>query len=81
MADLKAEFDWYLLNQSELVGKYNGKVIVIKGGQVIGVFATEVEAVAETTKAHELGTFLVHRCGPGRENYTVTFYSPRVSFA
>jgi len=77
---LEKEFKYYLKHQDELVEKYNGKYIVIKGRQVIGFYDNELQAIEETSKEHELGTFLVQKCEPGEESYTQTFHS-RVSFA
>jgi len=76
---LEKEFEYYLENQAELVKKYNGKYIVIKNQQVIGVFESEIEAVEKTVANHELGTFLVQKCEPGKESYTQTYHS-RVVF-
>lgn len=72
---LDKEFDFYLKNQTCFVEKYNGKVIVLKDEQVIGVYDSEIDAVNETSKKYELGTFLVQRCSPGSENTTITFHS------
>lgn len=82
MADspLKAEFRHYLENQKEILEKYAGKVIVIKDQEVIGVFGTEAEAVAQTQKKHKLGTFLVQKVEPGTSGHTQTFHS-RVAFS
>lgn len=77
---LEKEFKYYLEKQAELVKKYNGKVLVIKNCEVIGVYNSEQEALVETTKQHELGTFLVQKCEPGTESSTQTFNS-RVAFA
>jgi hypothetical protein len=77
---LEKEFQFYLDHQDELVAKYNGRVVVIKGEEVIGDYADEMEAVSETRKTHPLGTFLVQRCTPGEEAYTAK-YNTRVSFA
>lgn len=76
---LAKEFQYYIDHQDELVRKYNGKYIVIKGTAVLGAYDNELEAVTQTSKDHELGTFLVQKCAPGSENYTQTFHS-RVSF-
>ena len=62
---LEKEFKYYLENQDKLVEKYNGKVLVIKNCNVIGVYDTELEAVNETSKKEELGTFLVSLHLPG----------------
>lgn len=75
---LKKEFDFYLANQDELVAKYDGKVIAIKDGVVLGAFDTDLAAVTEVTKSHALGTFLVQKVSAGKEAYTVTIVSPSV---
>lgn len=80
MDSLEKEFEYYLEHQDELVKKYDGKFIVIKGGEVIGEYDSPLEAVEETSKKYELGTFLVQKCEPGSESYTQTYHS-RVSFA
>lgn len=77
---LEREFQFYLDHQDELVAKYNGRVVVIKGEEVIGDYDNEFEAVSETRKSHALGTFLVQRCTPGNEAYTAKYHS-RVVFS
>lgn len=77
---LKREFEYFLSHQDELLKKYNGKVIVLKNCTVIGTYETEAQAVAETSKTHALGTFLVQKVEPGADAYTQTFHS-RVAFA
>lgn len=77
--NLQREFDYFLAHQQELVQKYNGKVLVIKGETIIGVFDSELEAIQRTAKIHELGTFLVQKCAPGDTSHTVTYQS-RVVF-
>lgn len=72
---LEREFEYYLQHQNDLVKRYNGKFIVIKDEKVIGVYDNELEAIKETSKHHELGTFLVQKCEPGKESYTQTFHS------
>jgi hypothetical protein len=76
---LRNEFKYYLSHQPELVKKYNGKYIVIKDQVVIGAYDQEPEAIEETIKEHNLGTFLIQKCEPGTESYTQTFHS-RVIF-
>jgi len=77
---LNKEFEYYLANQDALVEKYNGKFIVIKNEEIIGVFDNELTAVEETSKHHELGTFLVQPVFPGENSHTQMFHS-RVAFA
>ncbi|MDH5560271.1 MAG: hypothetical protein OEY59_05390 [Deltaproteobacteria bacterium] len=78
---LESEFDYYLAHQDEFVEKYNGKVLVIKDDKIIGIYDDEGEAFIETQKDHKPGTFLIHRCGPGEENYSADFVTPRVRFS
>ena len=77
---LEREFDYYLEHQAELAEKHKGKVVVVKGCEIIGVYDSDLEAVRETSKNHELGTFLVQRCEPGEDSVTHHFHS-RVAFA
>lgn len=78
---LSQEFDYYLKHQTELVNKYNGRFIVIKNGEIIGVYKDQLEAVVESKKqGHESGTFLVQKVEPGDGAYTQIFHS-RVAFA
>ncbi len=80
MNQLEKEFKYYLEHQEELVNKYNGKFIVIKNGEVIGAYDSDLEAIEKTTEKHELGTFLVQKCESGSESYTQTYQS-RVTLA
>jgi hypothetical protein len=72
---LEKEFQYYLANQDEFLKKYSGKTIVIKGLEVLGSYNSEVEALIETRKTHELGTFLIQKCTPGNDDYTETYHS------
>ena len=78
---LKKEFDFYRDHQDEMVAQYNGRVIAIKDGVVLGDFETYLEAVIEVQKRHELGTFFVQKVSAGVEEYTVTVVSPGVGGA
>lgn len=77
---LDTEFKYYLNNQDKLVQEYNGKYIVIKGEEVIAAFDNEGDAYFNTSKDHEVGTFLIQYCEPGDGSYTRVFHS-RVHFA
>jgi hypothetical protein len=82
MKMLDKEFEYYRQHQKELVDKHNGKVVVIQGEEVIGVYDSELEAYNATRKKYEVGTFLVQKVSPGSEDYShnyhsrVAFYSP-----
>jgi hypothetical protein len=72
---LQNEFQWYLEHQNELVEKYEGKFIVIKNQQVIGVYDTDEDAYVKSSETNELGTFLIQECLPGEDSYTQVFHS------
>lgn len=76
---LEKEFLYYVAHQKEFVTKYAGKILVIKGEQIIGVYEDQVSAIKETAKKHAMGSFLVQECEPGDDNYTQTYHS-RVMF-
>ena len=78
-SSLEKEFQFYLDHQDEFVRKYEGKFVVIKERKVLGAYDDELTAVAETQKAHDLGTFLVQKVSRGTADYTQTFHS-RVVF-
>ena len=77
---LQKEFQFYLDHQNEMVGKYDGKYIVIKDGEVLGAYDDELAAIIQTQKSHKLGTFLVQLVSRGPGGYTQTFHS-RVVFS
>ena len=72
---LLPEFEYFKKHQDELVQQYGGKFIAIKGEEVIGAYDSFADAVHQTARTHEPGTFLVQRCDPGEEAYTVDFRS------
>lgn len=69
---LEKEFKYYLDNQSALVKKYNGKVIVIIGEEIIGVYSNKMDAYKKSIEDHESGTFLIMECTPGNDSYIIT---------
>ena len=75
---LEKEFKYYIDHQNELVNKYNGKFIVIKGCTVIGAYDSDLKAIEETSEKEESGTFLVQECEPGKESHT-PMYNSRVA--
>ena len=72
---LDTEFKYYVEHQTELLDKYSGKFIVIKGEKVIGDYDSQMDAYNETLKTEKLGTFLIQHCIPGTQSYTHTFHS------
>ncbi len=77
---LKTEFEYYVSHQNELVAKYRGLFVAIRGNEVLGAFNSELEAVRELSKKYPAGTFMVQKAEPGKDNYTQSFHS-QVTFA
>lgn len=76
---LADEFKYYLDHQAELVRKYDGLFVVIKGRKVLGAYDNELTAINETQKTHKLGTFFVQKVSTGSQDYSQTYHS-RVAF-
>ena len=77
---LLKEFQYYLDHQAELAHQYQGRYIVIKEGRLLGDYESVSEAIRETAKEHDPGTFLVQRCDVDPLSTTQTFHS-RANFA
>ena len=71
----ESELTYFITHQQELVSKYDGKALVIRGNEVVGVFDTPLEAYLEAQKHYEPGTFMIQPCAPGPEAYTVTIHA------
>lgn len=68
----KTELEYFIANQDSLVRQYHGKTLVLREQSVVGVYDTPLNAYREALKQYELGTFMIQRCEPGPEAYTVT---------
>jgi len=71
MSTLRQEFEQYLAKKGEYLARYAGKVIVLKDGALLGVYADRRTALLETSKEHVLGTFLVQSVVPDDEQVRV----------
>jgi hypothetical protein len=69
------EMDFFKKNQTELVSKYKGQVLVIVGEEVKGSFPSALKAYLFAKKSFPLGSFMIQSCIPGPEAYTVTVSS------
>jgi glycine betaine/choline ABC-type transport system substrate-binding protein len=76
---LDIDFQYYIDNQIDLVKKYDGRYIVIVDEKVVGNYDDYSQALSDSLKNYEMGTFLVQKCSPGNNDYTLTFHS-RVAF-
>lgn len=73
------ELSFFIENQTELVKQYRGKVLVIVGKTMVGAFGNLPEAYKEAVKKYELGSFMLQRCEPGPDAYTITLSSAGVA--
>jgi len=78
---LQKEFEWYLENQEDIVKQYNGKYLVISGHKVLYASVDKNDAYNKGIDLAGLGNFILQRCTPGDEAYTMTFHTHRVCFA
>ena len=72
---LESEFEYYLAHQAELAREHEGKFLVIKDQNVIGVYDDEPQAMNNTLQEHELGSFLVQKCSADRDSVVLTYHS------
>ena len=66
------ELSFFIDHQNDLVAKHAGKILTIRGTEVVGVHDTPLQAYLEAQKKFEPGTFMIQRCEPGSGAYTVT---------
>lgn len=64
------DFKWFLENYNDLFLKYGRKFLAIKDQKVIGVYDEAGEAVRQTMKSEELGSFIVQKCTGDETGYT-----------
>lgn len=76
---LKKNLEWYIANQQELAGKYNGKVLLIVDQKLVKVFDDIGAAYAEAMKSYTPGTFTLQPCSPDPDSYTLMLCSPMYS--
>jgi hypothetical protein len=69
------ELDFFKENQQNLVAQFEGKILVIKGNQVLGAYNNMIEAYKEAIKIFKPGSFMIQPCINGPEAYTVTISS------
>jgi hypothetical protein len=73
-----AELGFFIAHQDELVAKYRGQTLILRGENVEGVYDSPLAAYVEGQKRFPLGTFMIQPCEPGPSAYTVTINSVRV---
>ena len=71
----KEELDYFKTHQDDLVSKYRGKFLIIKGHDVAGVYPTALDAYIAIQERQGVGSFMIQPCEPGPDAYTVTIAS------
>ena len=72
---LRKDFEFYLQHQDDFVAKYDGQVIALKDGVVLGAYKSYLEALEATCVEHEQGTFMLQKVSAGDKDYTATYRS------
>jgi len=72
---MPTQLDMYKARQNELVREYNGKIIAVKDGEVLGTYPSKTEALDAMCEHFASGSFLITKCTPGDEEYTLRFRS------
>ncbi|MEY2169573.1 MULTISPECIES: DUF5678 domain-containing protein [unclassified Rhodanobacter] len=73
--ELRKDFDYFIAHQRELVKEYDGKVVVISGQKVVGIYDDVIKATTSASEKYGYGNFLVQQVRPGDDSTSQTFYS------
>jgi hypothetical protein len=71
------ELEFFIANQDDLVRRYRGTVLVIRGREVVGAFPTAIEAYSSASRQFPAGSYMLQPCQPGPSAYTVTLATVR----
>lgn len=78
MKPLETEYDFYLSIHQELVSEHDGKLVAIKGQEVLGIFEDYRQAANTIYVEHEYGTVLMQEIGRDHEFFTGIYPAPEV---
>ena len=73
--EFDTEMTYFVRNQDALVRRYDGRTLVIRGTKIEGVYDSHLEAYLAAKARFAPGSFMIQRCEPGRQAYTVTVSS------
>ena len=71
----ETELAFFIAHQDQLVAEHPGKILVLRGESVEGVYGTALEAYLDAKAKFQLGTFMIQPCSPGPGAYTVSISS------
>jgi len=66
------ELKYFIDNQDRLVEEHRGQILTLRGREVVGAHNTLLEAYLDAIARFTPGTFMLQRCEPGPDAYTVT---------
>lgn len=66
---MNENYKWFVEEYDTLCHKYGNSFLAIKNKTVLCSYETYAEAVKETRKTEELGTFIVQECRASGEMY------------
>lgn len=66
------ELAFFIAKQDDLVRKYKGTVLIIRGEEVAGAYPTPLAAYLAAREQFSPGTYMLQPCEPGTGAYTVT---------
>lgn len=72
---LKLNFEYYKDNHKEIIKEYLNKYIIIQNQKIIASYDTFEEAIADSSKKYELGTFIIQKCSQDLNEQTQVFHS------
>jgi len=69
------ELDYFIAHQDELLQRYGGQILVLRGEEVVSAHPDVLEAYLDAKKKYGPGTFMIQPCTQGSDAYTVTITS------
>jgi len=68
---LEMEIEFYNENKADWLSKYSERFIIVKGRELVGVFNTSDEALAEGARRFGLDSFLIRRVTEHEERISI----------
>jgi hypothetical protein len=72
------ELAFFIANQADLVARFDGQVLLLRGDEIAGVYDSALAAYCDAQARFEPGSYMIQPCAPGPDAYTVTITSSEV---
>ena len=76
---LEKEYEYYLKNREKLAREYDGKIVAIKGQEVLGAYDDYMTAANSVYVEHERGTVLMQAISKDPEALVVILHTPGIA--